>query len=155
MSAEFRFAPLGAEHLEALCRIDQASFSHPWTEAAYRQELEQNHLAHYLGCFHGEELVAFAGMWLVLYEGQVANVAVAPAWRQKGLGRQLMEQLILRCMALGGRSLSLEVRESNLPARNLYDSLGFRTVGLRKGYYTQPAEDAVLMQLDFPEESPE
>jgi len=99
--------------------------------------------------------VAFAGMWLVLDEGQVANVAVAPAWRQKGLGRQLMEQLILRCMALGGRSLSLEVRESNLPARNLYDSLGFRTVGLRKGYYTQPAEDAVLMQLDFPEESPE
>ena len=150
MEEELRFQELGLEQLEAICRIDQASFSHPWSEEAYRHELTDNPLAHYLGCFKGGELVAFAGFWLVLDEGQVANVAVSPEQRRQGIGRRLMEELIVRCLALGGSSISLEVRESNQPARRLYEGLGFQEVGQRRGYYTQPPEDAILMQLLLP-----
>ena len=71
-------------------------------------------------------------MWLVVDEGQIANVAVAPAWRKQGIGRLLMERMIAKCIALGGVRLCLEVRLSNQPARRLYANLGFQEVGLRK-----------------------
>ena len=90
-------------------------------------------------------------MWLVVDEGQIANVAVAPAWRKQGIGRLLMERMIAKCIALGGVRLCLEVRLSNQPARRLYANLGFQEVGLRKNYYTQPLEDAILMDLSLPQ----
>ena len=145
------FAWLDSQHLAEICRIDRASFSHPWTESAYRHELKENPLAHYLGCFCGEELAGFAGFWLVVDEAQISNVAISPDFRQRGFGRQLMEQVIAHCLALGGRSISLEVRAGNVPAIALYQGLGFQTVGRRRGYYTQPDEDALLMELRLPE----
>ena len=154
MNGAFRFRQLGLEYLAEILRIEEASFSHPWGESALRQELTANPLAHYLGCFCQGELIAFAGMWLVVDEGQIANVAVAPAWRRQGVGRLLMEQMIAKCIALGGTRLCLEVRQSNQPARMLYTALGFQEVGLRKGYYTQPTEDAILMDLDLPRLEP-
>ncbi len=143
------FALLGPEYLDDLCRIEEASFSHPWSREEYRRELTENPVARYLGCFCQGELAGFLGLWLVLDEGQIANVAVAPAWRGQGLGRALMEQAIVLCLALGGRILRLEVREHNQTARGLYQSLGFREVGRRRDYYTQPTEDAILMDLDL------
>ena len=86
----------------------------------------------------------------VLDEGYIGNIAVAPSFRRRGLGRALTEAMMADAMARGLAFLTLEVRQSNAPARALYESCGFTVVGTRRGYYEKPREDAVLMTRFFP-----
>ena len=139
---------LVAEDLEAVLEIEKLSFSAPWSRESYQKEISENNLAYYLGCFlqkdGNEKLAAFAGFWLILDEGHIANVAVHPLFRGQGLGEILMRSLMALCLSAGGHWMTLEVRVSNEVARNLYNKLGFRTLGHRKGYY-ENGEDAVIM----------
>ncbi len=149
MGAELEIRVLGPEHLDSVYEIELLSFSHPWSRESYHYELLENGLAHYYGCFVREELVAFAGIWLVLDEGHIANVAVRPEYRGQGLGKLLMQRVIADCLAQGISWITLEVRESNQQARRLYQRLGFGLAGRRKGYYTLPNEDALVMTLNL------
>lgn len=134
----------------AAAEIEKVCFSVPWTEGMLRSEIDDSSCV-YRGIFDGEALVGYAGMRTVLDEGYINNVAVLPAYRRQGLARALLTELEKDAAALRLSFMTLEVRESNLPARTLYASLGYIPVGLRPRYYERPAEDAVLMTKYFTE----
>jgi ribosomal-protein-alanine N-acetyltransferase len=119
-------------------------FSLPWSLQSIKAELE-NPIALYLGVFFEGKLAGYAGIQMILDEGYITNIAAAPEYRRRGIADRLMGGLM---DAAVGRELSfvtLEVRESNTPAQNLYRKYGFAAVGKRKGYYDEPKEDAVIM----------
>ena len=91
------------------------------------------------------KVVGYVGMWVILDEGHITNLAVDPAYRRKGIGRALLEHLITEGKKRGVRFLTLEVRSSNLVAQQLYRKLGFYEAGVRPGYYQDNQEDAIIM----------
>jgi len=135
---------------DAVLYLDRLAFSRPWSRDAYLEELGENQLARYIGFFAGERLIAFAGYWLIVDEGHIVNVAVHPNYRRQGWGELLMRRLITFCLAEGATRMTLEVRRHNQAACRLYHKLGFKTKGLRPGYYDEPPDDALIMWLELP-----
>jgi ribosomal-protein-alanine N-acetyltransferase len=128
--------------------IERASFPSPWPASAYRYELERNNLCHYLVlcAAAGEgQVLAYGGFWLILDEAHISTIAVHPDWRGRGLGEMLLLALIETALLKGAGELTLEVRVSNLVAQHMYRKLGFQQVGVRKGYYSDNKEDALIM----------
>jgi ribosomal-protein-alanine N-acetyltransferase len=145
--------PMRLDDVPAVQAIEQASFTTPWPANAYRTELETNRLATYLVARAGEEVVGYAGVWLMVDEAHVTTFAVHPAWRRRGIGERLLLALLDRALARHAREATLEVRLSNLAARRLYEKFGFKPVGVRPRYYSDDDEDALIMTTD-PLESP-
>lgn len=134
----------GIEDLPALAALERQCFSVPWTEAQLMSQLPDS--GHCFLVAEGEgELLGYVGMVFVLDEGYISNVATAPAARRQGIGSALIGALLERAQALSLSFVTLEVRQSNEPAKALYAKHGFAAVGLRKNYYQRPMEDAVLM----------
>ena len=132
--------------LPQIQRIEQQSFSVPWTEAMLRMQLSpDSHV--FLTAEADGEVVGYVGMLFVLDEGYISNVAVRPDHRRHGVAEALLQALEARARALELRFLTLEVRESNAPAVALYEKRGYRMAGRRKNYYAKPTEDALLMTL--------
>jgi ribosomal-protein-alanine N-acetyltransferase len=131
--------------------IEKASFPAPWPASAYRYELNKNHLSNYLvlrtdgDADTQARVVAYGGFWLIVDEGHISTLAVDPAWRGRGLGEWMLMILIETAILRGARELTLEVRVSNRVAQGLYRKYGFVQVGLRKGYYQDNHEDALIM----------
>ncbi|MDT8900027.1 ribosomal protein S18-alanine N-acetyltransferase [Anaeroselena agilis] len=134
--------------LEAVLAVEQSSFLTPWSREAFVAEIEDNDLACYLVAEAEGQVVGYAGMWIILDEAHVTNVALLPAFRGRGLGTRLMDTLRQVAKALGAARMTLEVRPSNHEARRLYGKLGFAERGVRPGYYTDTKEDAIIMWLD-------
>jgi ribosomal-protein-alanine N-acetyltransferase len=143
-----RYEAFSAAHLPAVLLLESQAYPDPWTQGMYRHELETpcSHL--HVGML-GDELVAYAGFWLVLDEAHITRVTVAEEYRRRGYGRQVVEHLLGRAFALGAALARLEVREGNTAAIRLYERLGFVPEGLRPGYYQRTGEDAVLMIKRF------
>lgn len=135
---------LKAEDAPALAELEKSCFSLPWSEKSFWGALNSP-FTHGFGLFEGEELCGYAILFSLFEEGEVMNIAVAPAQRGRGLGGMLMDALLKEAAARQVENLHLEVRESNVPARRLYEKQGFCYEGRRKGYYSQPKEDALLM----------
>ncbi|WP_037914137.1 ribosomal protein S18-alanine N-acetyltransferase [Sulfobacillus thermosulfidooxidans] len=134
--------------LDAVMGIESHSFPTPWSRNAFQTELLENTFATYLVVeFHGK-VVAYGGMWIILDEAHVTNVAVHPDYRGHHLGEAIMMGLIERAKRAGVVRMTLEVRRSNLVAQNLYNKLGFVQLGVRRGYYTDTREDAFIMWKD-------
>jgi ribosomal-protein-alanine N-acetyltransferase len=133
------------EDLPAVHVIERESFSTPWPAHAYRQELENNRLAHYIVARCGDEIVGFAGMWLLVDEAHVTTFATRQAWRRQGIGERLLLALLDLAVARGAHEATLEVRPSNAAARRLYGKYGFKVVGVRPRYYSDNNEDALIM----------
>lgn len=136
--------PLTKEYIGELYLLEKASFSEPWSEMTFLKELE-NPQAHYLIAMKEGRLVGYAGMWVILDEGHITNIAVAKEWRGHGIGKKLVNTLIEKAHQMGLIGLTLEVRKSNVSAIGLYEALGFVNVGERKRYYNYPTEDATIM----------
>ena len=136
------------EDLDAVMAIEEASFARPWTRADYEGELTRNRAARYLVAEEGGQAVAFAGAWIILDESHITNIAVAEAFRGRGIGKAVTRALLQYLSNLGAAYATLEVRESNRPALGLYESLGFVRVGRRKRYYEDNGEDALIMVCD-------
>ena len=133
-------------HIGGIHGIEIECFSEPWTEEALISQLNgDNHV--FLVALDGENVVGYVGMMYVLDEGYISNVAVTSAYRRKNIGDALISELMRRAEALELAFVTLEVRESNESAKALYAKHGFKEVGLRKGYYTKPKENAVLMTV--------
>ncbi len=132
-------------HIDDVVKIEEESFPIPWPRQTFEFELLYNELAEYVVALDGERVVGYGGMWMVLNEAHITNIAVTPSYRGRGIGRMLLLGLIRRAVALGADRMTLEVRPSNQPARNLYRSLGFVDRGRRKGYYQDNNEDAIIM----------
>lgn len=145
---KLQIVPMRAGDLDAISAIERASFDSPWPPDAYRSELETNRLAQYLVVRVAAEIVAYGGMWLMVDEAHVITFAVHPAWRRQQIGGRLLLAMLDIALDAGAREATLEVRLSNLPARRLYETFGFRPVGLRPRYYNDNGEDALIMTTD-------
>ncbi len=134
--------------VDAVLKVEEASFVSPWSRAAFVAEVGDNDLACYLVAEADGQVIGYAGMWLIVDEAHVTNVALLPAYRGQGLGNLLMAALCGVAKAVGARRMTLEVRPSNTAAQRLYAKLGFVVRGVRPGYYTDTKEDALIMWLD-------
>ena len=130
--------------LDQVMVIEQASFSVPWTRNDFYESIQKENSL-YLVAELGGTIVGYCGLWGVLDEGQINNVAVDRAYRGKHIGAYLLQTLILEGEARGLTAFTLEVRVSNVPAIALYHSQGFVDAGVRKNYYISPREDAIIM----------
>lgn len=126
--------------------ISNASFSIPWSIESINGELN-NPLAKYIVARDeiNDLVVGFVGIWIVVGEGNITNIAVHPDYRGNGIGDKLLSSLINLCSDLNCTLINLEVRESNYKAQNLYKKFGFNIDGIRKGYYEDNKENAILM----------
>lgn len=134
--------------IAAIVRIESACHPDPWPEAALRDEL-QTPVSTQTVLRDGPDVVAYLVTWLVADEVTILNVTVAPSHQRRGLARRLLTDALAAAHAAGARLALLEVRASNAAARALYASLGFHEAGVRRGYYEQSGEDAILMERDL------
>lgn len=140
------------EHIDDILLIEQQCFSLPWTRDQLMAQLSE-----YMHIFLAAEdesgrAVGYVGLMYVLDEGYISNVAVSPDRRREGIADMLLTELYARAKAKKLSFLTLEVRESNIPAQCLYKKHGYTEVGRRKDYYSRPKEDAVLMTCFLSEE---
>ncbi|MCL4439330.1 MAG: ribosomal protein S18-alanine N-acetyltransferase [Firmicutes bacterium] len=138
------------DHIDQVIEIETLSFPIPWTRRAFFFELTENDFAFYIVAVINGRVVGYAGMWLVLDEAHITNVAMHPDYRGNGNGRALLTELLTRAAVLGAVRISLEVRVSNRAARDLYRSVGFIDMGTRRKYYSDNDEDAIIMCLNMP-----
>ena len=136
------------EDIPAVHTIERASFAVPWPDDAYRNELVTNRLASYVVARAGDEIVGFAGLWVIVDEAHITTFAVDPRWRRRGVGQRLLLRVLEHSNDRRAREATLEVRLSNMPARRLYEKYGFRPVGIRPRYYSDNGEDALIMTTD-------
>ena len=132
--------------LPAIAALERQCFSDPWSVEMLRPELpDDSH--EFLLAVEGDKLIGYVGLMTVLDEGYLSNVAVASEHRRQGIAEALLKALLMRARARKLSFVTLEVRAGNTPAQTLYRKLGFTEVGVRRGYYEHPREDAVLMTL--------
>ena len=144
------------QDVDAVWEIEKQSFAIPWSRDAFVTEVTENKCARYLVVREDGVPVAYAGMWLVLDEAHVTNIAVRSDMRGRGLGEAVARALMQLAADTGIRYMTLEVRRTNLVAQSLYKKLGFVEVGFRKRYYADNNEDALVMVCeDLPEPHPE
>ena len=134
--------------LDAVLVIERSSFPTPWSRQSFLSELVDNTFAVYLVLEFCGRVVAYGGMWLILDEAHVTNVAVLPEFRGHGFGEAMMDGLIARAAERQARRMTLEVARSNRVAQKLYAKLGFVQLGVRRAYYSNPVEDALIMWRD-------
>jgi ribosomal-protein-alanine N-acetyltransferase len=137
------------EDIDAVVTIEEASFTNPWTREMYVAEQENRGVSFcYLAQHASGVIVGFCSFWRVLDELHINNLAVLPAFRRGGVGSALLAHVLREGARLGARRATLEVRRSNEPARTLYERFGFTVAGVRRGYYTKPVEDALILSCD-------
>lgn len=146
---EFRFMTLN--DVDAVAELEQLSFTTPWPRDAFVNELTINQHAKYVVAEESGKVIAYCGMWVILDEAHITNIAVDPRYRGRKLGEALMRQMMGVAVLFGVKSMTLEVRPSNLTARNLYRKLGFTEAGRRKNYYSDNQEDAIIMWVTLHE----
>lgn len=138
------------EDVEAVHAIEVASFPTPWTLDSFHYEMRENNFAHYVVAEDDNgKIIGFCGMWLVIDSAQITNVAVLETARGQKIGEGLMREAMDIARKHGVDVMSLEVRVSNIVAQNLYRKLGFQEGGIRKGYYTDNQEDALVMWVNL------
>lgn len=137
------------QDLEGLLEVEAESFTNPWTRDMYSWELQNRSVCHILLVRTAACRVAgFCAFWLVFDEIHINNVAVRPGLRAQGIGTTLLRRVLEEARTLGARRATLEVRASNERARRLYERLGFYVAGVRRDYYTNPVEDALILWRD-------
>ncbi|RJX38748.1 ribosomal-protein-alanine N-acetyltransferase [Paenibacillus pinisoli] len=135
--------------IPAIIAIEQEAFTSPWTEDAFINELTNNMFAKYLVMEYRGELLGYGGMWIIMDEAHVTNIAVRSDLRGKGLGHLLLEQLQRQAVSYGAARMTLEVRVSNETAQHLYRKFGFQPAGIRPRYYSDNDEDALIMWAEL------
>ncbi|HHY41259.1 MAG TPA: ribosomal protein S18-alanine N-acetyltransferase [Thermoanaerobacterales bacterium] len=134
--------------LDEVMEVERQCFTTPWSRYSFVCELKDNQFSHYIVAKYMGKIIGYAGMWIILDEAHVTNVGVLPEYRGGGVGELLMRSLIIAAKEHGAKKMTLEVRKSNYVAQNLYSKLGFEPVGIRRGYYLDNREDAVIMWKD-------
>ncbi|HOJ79956.1 MAG TPA: ribosomal protein S18-alanine N-acetyltransferase [Clostridiales bacterium] len=135
----------GKEHIDDIMTVENLSFKIPWSRQSITDEFLHNEKAVYFCALINGRAVGYAGMWQVCDEGHITNIAVHPEFRRSGIGSALMEALIDEAENRGLAALTLEVRKSNHGARSMYEKYGFEDGGMRKAYYADNNEDAIIM----------
>ena len=139
---------LDKNHASMLYEVERECFSKPWTEAMFLGDLESENTI-YLGAFKDGVMVGYAGAWLVAGDADITNVAVIPEVRRQGVAKTLLFELFLKLLENAGETVRLEVRRSNENARSLYEKMGFSEIAVRKNYYADPCEDALIYEKNL------
>ena len=138
--------PMEKSDVDQVIAIEAKAYGeHHWSKESFMNELA-NELARYYSAFNENgELVGYAGCWQILEEVHITNIAVSPDFRRSGIGEKLLRKIIDDCYENKAKYITLEVRVSNIPAIGLYEKYGFKSLGVRKGYYQNNNEDALIM----------
>ncbi|HEU4689804.1 MAG TPA: ribosomal protein S18-alanine N-acetyltransferase [Vicinamibacterales bacterium] len=139
---------LGKDDLEAVLAIDAESFLRPWTRHMYEAELANTTVTRIFGIAIDGRIVGYCASWVLPGELHINNLAVLPDYRRQGLARALLAEVLAEAGRLGCTRATLEVRRSNHAARQLYEGIGFSVHGVRRDYYSDPVEDALILWLD-------
>lgn len=137
--------PAEERDIKGMANLDTICFADPWSEESFRSEILENDRAFYIVAEIERELVGYAGLWAILDEGHITNIAVAPKYRRKGIGKAVIATLIDISEKNALKKFTLEVRESNFPAQTLYKKFDFKSAGIRKNYYIDNGENAIIM----------
>lgn len=137
--------------LDRIMEIEKDCFTTPWSRESFVMEITQNLLARYIVAEIDGVVVGYGGIWMIVGEGHITNIAVESKYRKIGAGKRLVEELINVSKEMEVMSMTLEVRKSNIPAQNLYKQYGFIEKGIRPNYYADDNEDAIIMWKNFNE----
>lgn len=143
-----KIIPMNESHVAQVAALEKRCFSDPWSENSVASELE-NPLSLWLIAEEDGAVCGYVGSQTVLDETDMMNIAVCPDCRRKGIAAALITELVSRLKAQGSRILRLEVRESNFSAIALYEAMGFTQLGLRKNYYRNPKENALILGKEW------
>lgn len=143
MSVTFR--KMRQEDLDGVVEIENRAFLTPWSRSSFEAELQSNSKAHYMVACKDGEVVGYIGAWFIFEEAHITNIAVDLPHRGHGIGGQLLAEFVEYCRDRSIRRMTLEVRKSNHIAIGLYKRHNFKVLGVRRGYYTDTGEDALLM----------
>ncbi|MFD2680026.1 ribosomal protein S18-alanine N-acetyltransferase [Bacillus seohaeanensis] len=147
VNMDIRFMTI--DDLDDVMEVEEKSFSVPWKREAFINEIEKNHFSTYIVVEDEGKVIGYCGVWLVIDEAHITNVAVLPSYRGQGLGELLMRKIMEVSIEFGARVMTLEVRKSNETAQQLYRKLGFQNGGIRKRYYSDNQEDALVMWVNL------
>lgn len=145
MEETFKIRKMEKKDLPEVLSIEQACFSSPWTEKSFQDAMMSGDNI-YLVALSSEKVAGYCGLWLSFENADLCNMAVHPAMRNRGVGAGLLSQAKKIAAERGVKKVLLEVRQQNVSAIALYRKLGFEQIGIRKGYYSAPMEDALLME---------
>ncbi len=143
------FRAMTLSDVPAICEIEREVFTSPWTAEAFINELTNNHFARYMVMEWRREVIGYGGMWTIMDEAHVTNIAVREAYQGQGLGERLLSELQRTAVFFGAGRMTLEVRVTNDRAIHLYKKLGFEPSGTRPGYYSDNGEDALIMWAEL------
>lgn len=143
---KINYKAMDKSHIEGVFELSKISFPIPWTLESISHELENN-MAHYIIAENDVtgEVIGFVGVWIVVGEGSITNIAVHPTFKRMGIASSLLAEIFELCSKENCNDITLEVRQSNIPAQNLYKKHGFIEEGLRKKYYQDNGENAIIM----------
>jgi [ribosomal protein S18]-alanine N-acetyltransferase len=145
--------PAASSDVRNISILEERIFPTPWSEESIRHDIEHNENALVAVAEWNGNFAGYLDVWQVVGEGQVNNFGVLPEFRDKGIGSQLMQYMMEWLLENGNLEISLEVRVSNEGAIRLYHRMGFRELGVRKNYYLDTGEDALLMSKSLKEEN--
>ncbi len=133
------------QDIDAVLEIEKEAFTTPWSKESFLAEIKENLLAYYLVAEVDGVVVGYGGIWLILDEGHITNIAVKEGYKGNHIGSHILEGLICYCLKTGIDNMTLEVRASNIIAQRLYKKYGFISAGIRPHYYSDNDEDAIIM----------
>ena len=142
---DIRIREMRESDLDRIMEIEKSTFSTPWSRESFIMELTKNLLAKYIVAEIDDYVVGYGGIWLIIDEGHITNIAVYEKYRGLGVGSKLLEGLVNLCIDRNIRAMTLEVRRSNEVAKSLYKKYGFEEYGIRPKYYADNSEDAIIM----------
>lgn len=148
VSDDFVIRKMKLADIDQVLIVEHEAFTSPWSKSTFEAEVVDNDLATYLVIEQQQQIIGYAGMWLILDEAHVTNVAVLSGYRGEGVGDRLFAALIQTAREIGAVSMTLEVRATNIPAQQLYLKYGFQPYGIRPQYYSDTKEDAIIMWLN-------
>jgi ribosomal-protein-alanine N-acetyltransferase len=146
--AELEITRMRRRHLKGVMAIERQVYPRPWSPNLFLSEMSELRNRSYLVAKMGRELVGYGGLMCYGEEAHVTTIAVDPTYHRRKIGSRLLFELMQEAIRMGARAVSLEVRVSNWGAQRLYSQFGFRPVGVRKNYYQETGEDAVVMWVD-------
>lgn len=146
---QYTIRKMRKEDIDEVYQIECQSFSAPWTKESLFYELEQNLFAKYVVVELEDQVIGYCGLWVVMDDAQITNIAVHPDYRGRKIGEALLRFAIQLSREMKAKRLSLEVRVSNHIAQSLYKKVGFEPGGIRKNYYTDNQEDALVMWVNL------
>lgn len=149
MVDSFVFRYMKDEDIDQILEVEHASFTTPWSREAFYNEIHNNKFAVYIVLEEDKKIIGYCGAWVVIDETHVTNLAILPEYRGRKLGEALLNKMMSVAKEMGAKSMTLEVRVTNDVAQSLYRKLGFQNGGIRKNYYSDNQENALVMWVNL------